>query len=233
MTQFFRWESSILEKQEKTRKLILGLAAIVIVVVALVLGVVWLRSGGSFSTQMVASSTQMIASSTRTQATCQSVKQVGKGEFYLPIVDRNGPTGKYLDLSSYRCKVIVLEFMGPWCPPCQQVVPAMETLYEQYADKGVVFIAVVVPWSPSHSNYTNVDLTEFLSKYNSSLTYVLDSKGVAVSMYNPAGLPSLFVISKSGAILGSYVASGSASTEVGSPNVAKDIDKALSEPEPA
>jgi thiol-disulfide isomerase/thioredoxin len=213
------------KQEKKTRKLIVGLAAVVIVVVAVIAGVVWLRTEGS--------STQTIASLTQTQATCKSVKQVGRGEFYLPIVDRNGLTGKYLDLSKYRCKVVVLEFMGPWCPPCQQMVPAMETLYRQYADKGVVFIAVVIPWSPSHSNYTNVDITEFLSKYNSSLTYVLDSKGAAASMYNPAGLPALFVISKSGAIYGSYVASGSTGTEVGSPNVAKDIDKALSEPEPA
>lgn len=205
-----------MQKQEKTRKVVLGVAVIVVAVVALVAGFVWLRYQAS----------QTIASSTQTPATCKSVKQVGKGEFVLPIVDRNGPTGKYLDLSDYRCKVVVLEFMGPWCTPwCVDLVPAMETLYKQYADKGVVFIAVAEPWNP---HYQNVGITEFLAKYPSNLTYVDDSKGTIESVYNVTSLPTLFVISKSGTIYGTYVGSGWAS----SLSVAKDIDKALSEPEP-
>jgi len=208
-----------LQKQEKTRKVVLGLAVIVVVVVALVAGVVWLRSRAS---------SQTLASSTQALATCQSVKKMGKGEFTLPIVDRNGLTGKSLDLSNYRCKVVVLEFMGPWCPPCEKVVPTMETLYKQYANKGVVFIAVVWPWDPQiNADYQNVSITQFLNEHNSSLTYVVDSRRSLSHMYNITGVPTLFVLSKSGPISATYVGVEGASV------VAKDIDEALSEPEPA
>jgi thiol-disulfide isomerase/thioredoxin len=206
-----------LQKQEKTRKVVLAVAVIAVAVVALVAGVVWMRYQTS----------QTIASST--QATCKSVKQVGKGEFVLPIVDRNGLTGRKLDLSNYRCKVVVLEFMGPWCPPCQELVPGMETLYNQYAGKGVVFIAVVWPYDPKvNAHYQDVSITQFLNDHNSSLTYVLDSGRTLADTYNVTSVPTLFVISKSGTIYGTYVGSGPAS----SPDVAKDIDEALSEPEP-
>jgi hypothetical protein len=44
--------------------------------------------------------------------------QIGLGDFVLPVVDRNGLTGKYLTLSDFQGKVIALEFMAPWCPHC-------------------------------------------------------------------------------------------------------------------
>lgn len=54
--------------------------------------------------------------------------EMGMGDFVLPIVDRNGLTDKNLTLSDFRGKVIALEFMAPWCPPCQQLLPFMESL---------------------------------------------------------------------------------------------------------
>ena len=216
------WESSVLQKQEKTRKVVLGLAVIVIVAVALLFVVVWLPNRASSPATVTPTIQGALG-------TCKSTQQMGKGEFVLPIVDRNGFTGKNLDLSDFRCKVIVLEFMGPWCPPCQQSVSALETLYKQYADKGVVFIAVAEPWNPSMTHYQNVGITEFLAKYPSSLTYVDDSKGTIASLYNVTELPMLFILSKSGPMRATY----STGEGVSSPSVAKDIDEALSEPEPA
>jgi hypothetical protein len=108
----------------------------------------------------------------------------------------------------------------------------METLYNQYAEKGVVFIAVAVPWPPSHPEYHNVSITEFLSQYNSSLTYVVDSKGTVASVYNVRFVPTLFVLSKSGPICGNYTG-GAKDLEGLMPSIENNIDKALSEPEPA
>jgi len=110
----------------------------------------------------------------------------------------------------------------------------LETLYQQYDSKGVIFIAVALPWSSSHPEYQNVSITEFLSKYNSSLTYVYDSAYTASSMYDVKFVPTLFVLSKGGPVYGTYGGEdGVEDTEILMSSVAKDIDKALSEPEPA
>lgn len=125
---------------------------------------------------------------------------MGMGDFTLPIVDRDGLTGKNLTLSDFRGKVIVLEFMVPWCPDCWNLVPFMESLYNNYTKRGVVFIAVDIAWKPDLSRYWNVTITQFLNEYNSSLTYVYDSGSMVSNMYNIRWVPTLVVLSKSGAV---------------------------------
>ncbi len=148
--------------------------------------------------------------------------EAGKGEFTLPIFDRNGLTNQTLTLSDFKCRVVVLEFMAPWCPPCWQAVPAIESLHNQYADKGVVFIAVAVPWPPT-AHYEDVTLTQFLNKYNSSLTYVYDSTGQVTKTYGVQEVPTLFVLSKNGSVNATYAGAD----PIASNSVAKAIDQAL------
>jgi hypothetical protein len=101
----------------------------------------------------------------------------------------------------------------------------MENLYKKYVNSSVVFIAVVQPWRPSFSRYQNVSITQFLSKYPSSLTYVVDStEGKVAAMYSVGGWPVFLVLSKTGAIY--YRNTGElSSADIG--NVQKAIDEAL------
>lgn len=125
--------------------------------------------------------------------------QIGMGDFVLPIVTRDGLTGKSLTLSDFLGKVIVLEFMASWCPPCGQLAPFMERLYNQYANQQVVFISVEVGWPPC-CGHKNVTITQFLNMHNSSLTYLYDADNRVTNMYSIESVPTLFVISKTGAI---------------------------------
>jgi thiol-disulfide isomerase/thioredoxin len=136
--------------------------------------------------------------------------QIGKGDFTLPIVDRDGLTGKTLTLSGFLGNVIVLEFMGAWCPPCQQLTPTLESLYKQFAAEGVVFVAVAEPWNAEwNAHYQNVTIEQFLSEYNSSLTYVLDSSDWQVgTMYGVPSVPTLFVLYKNGTVESTYNGAG-------------------------
>jgi thiol-disulfide isomerase/thioredoxin len=139
---------------------------------------------------------------------------VVEGDFTLPIVGAKGLTGSNLTLSSFRGNVIVLEFMRPSCPFSQKAAPFMEKLYEQYAKKGVVFIAIAGRWDSSPAA-----VAEFIQRYNSSLTYVYDSTGEVFQMYAVKAVPTLFVLSKSGAVSSSYL--GAPSYDI----IAKAIDE--------
>lgn len=60
-------------------------------------------------------------------------------------------TGATIKLSSYRGKVVVLNFWGSWCPPCRDEAPTLAVLDEQYGPKGVAFLGDDVADTPTNA----------------------------------------------------------------------------------
>jgi cytochrome c biogenesis protein CcmG, thiol:disulfide interchange protein DsbE len=48
-----------------------------------------------------------------------------------------------ISLESYRGKVVLLNFWGPWCPPCRLEVPALEKLQDAFKGRVVIIGATV------------------------------------------------------------------------------------------
>jgi thiol-disulfide isomerase/thioredoxin len=51
-------------------------------------------------------------------------------------------TGSAYDWSLTHGHVVVLDFWGSWCGPCNGEQPALDTLAKQWMPKGVVFLGV-------------------------------------------------------------------------------------------
>jgi thiol-disulfide isomerase/thioredoxin len=51
-------------------------------------------------------------------------------------------TGAKLSTASYRGKVVVLNYWGSWCGPCQTETPDLKAAWTQLAPKGVVFLGL-------------------------------------------------------------------------------------------
>jgi hypothetical protein len=90
----------------------------------------------------------------------------------------------------------------------------MEKLYNEFAAKGVVFVAVAEPLgSDAAGHYRNVTMTEFFSNHTTSLTYVIDRLGWQVgSLWGVQSVPTLFIVSKAGSIVANYTGSGNICT---------------------
>jgi thiol-disulfide isomerase/thioredoxin len=64
-------------------------------------------------------------------------------DFSLPQLD-----GKPLKLSTYRGKVVLLDFWATWCDPCREEIPHFVQLQNQYASQGLQVIGVSMDDSP-------------------------------------------------------------------------------------
>lgn len=127
-------------------------------------------------------------------------------DFTLPVVGPNGPTGQKITLSSFRGKVVLLEFMVPWCPHCQNMAPVLERLYQQYGPQNVVFLSVSASWpqTPGGPPASANDAAKFIQDYHSSWTYVYDSSNSVFNMYGVNSTPTFFVIGKNGQVAATY-----------------------------
>src|SRR5690348_11728300 len=59
--------------------------------------------------------------------------------------------GKPFKLSDQVGKVVVINFWASWCGPCRDEAPALESLWEQYKGKDVVFLGVTYADDPKDS----------------------------------------------------------------------------------
>ena len=122
-----------------------------------------------------------------------------------PDFTANDKDGRPVKLSDYKGKVVVLDFWATWCGPCQMSLPHTTKVAKQYADKGVVVLAVNVwdtpqafqGWLPQHPEY-------------GSLHFAIDPeasqpKGIATGLYGVSGIPTQYVIGKDGRIVKSIV----------------------------
>lgn len=163
----------------------------------------------SFSQPSHATSTSQLSASTA------ATSQIGAPDFTLPVVGPNGLTGNTVSLSSFRGRVVLLEFMEPWCPHCQNMEPVLENLYQQYGAHNVVFLTVAGPWQGATAD----DTATFIRDHNSGWVYVYDASGSVFKMYDITGTPTFFIIGKGGSVAADY------SGEVPSDTIAADLNR--------
>jgi thiol-disulfide isomerase/thioredoxin len=101
-------------------------------------------------------------------------------------------SGKAHTLSSYRGKVVVLDFWATWCGPCVKTMPEIQTLYDKFKGRGVEVFGVNA-WEESNSP------VYFKEK---GYTYGLLLNGETITKsYRVSNLPTIYVIGNKGEII--------------------------------
>jgi len=121
-------------------------------------------------------------------------------DFELQVVGPNGLTGETVKLSSFRGKVVFLEFMESWCGACQEVAPAVESIRWDYEPRGVVFISV----AGTHRGANAESTAAFIKEYQVQWTYVLDSDNTVFTKYKVEATPTFFILDRNGVIVSTY-----------------------------
>ncbi|WP_018131950.1 thiol-disulfide oxidoreductase ResA [Effusibacillus pohliae] len=107
------------------------------------------------------------------------------------LADLNGRTVSLHDLKG---KVVLLNFWGSWCDPCREEMPALETAYKQYKDKGFTVVGVNIAES-------RVTAKGFTDRFGVTFPVLLDSdRDVTLNRYKVGPIPTSFLIDKQGRV---------------------------------
>lgn len=123
------------------------------------------------------------------------------GQHPAPEVDHVAPDftlpdleGNQISLSTYKGRVVLLNFWATWCPPCRLEMPTMEKAYRKYRDKGFEVVAVSVDAGPKSS------VKSFLRELGLSFQVLLDPDMETLRAYRGFSLPMTVVIDRQGVI---------------------------------
>ena len=109
--------------------------------------------------------------------------------------------GETVSLSSFKNKVVVLDFWATWCMPCRASFPEMQVLLNKYKeDSEVVFLFIDV-WEKKSPQKMQEIATKFIKDNNYSFNVLLDVNDKVIKDYKVESIPAKFVIDKKGNIV--------------------------------
>ena len=100
-----------------------------------------------------------------------------------------------------------MNFWATWCGPCQQEMPDIQELYENYNQNNddLVILGVANPRSaeyPNNQDITQEEITQFLSSGNYTYPTVMDTTGSVFAAYGITSFPTTFMIDRDGNVFG-------------------------------
>jgi len=109
-------------------------------------------------------------------------------DFTLQTAD--GGTVRLADLKG---KPVFINFWATWCEPCREEMPAMQAVYDQYKDRGLVILAIDMEEDQRR-------VQRWIEQGGYTFTFLLDSEGEQVKRYNINSSPTSYFVSPDGVI---------------------------------
>jgi peroxiredoxin len=112
--------------------------------------------------------------------------------------------GEEVSLRSLRGKVVILNVWATWCYPCIKEMPTLQHAYQLLRAEGLEVVAVSVD-APIGSldpvGNPGGDVPAFVKEFGLTFTVLRDPERKIDSTFGLIGLPSTFVIDRSGTIV--------------------------------
>lgn len=111
-------------------------------------------------------------------------------DFTLPTLD-----GGEVTLSDLRGQVVAINLWTSWCPPCREEMPAIEQVYGQYREEGLVVLGLNSTFQDDEEAAAS-----FVRELGLTFPILLDRTGAASRRYQLQALPTTYFVDRQGII---------------------------------
>lgn len=96
-----------------------------------------------------------------------------------------------IELPQYRGKVVIVDFWASWCVPCRRSFPWLNSMYEKYADDGLVIIGV-------NLDLERTEAEAFLEEFPANFQIYFDESKDLAREFDVVAMPSSFILGRDG-----------------------------------
>jgi thiol-disulfide isomerase/thioredoxin len=114
-------------------------------------------------------------------------------DFTLPQLN-----GQPLTLSSFRGKIVLLDFWATWCVPCRAETPHFVELQQKYGDRGLQIIGISMDDSPD-------PVGPFVKQFQVNYPIVMGTAKTGEQYGGILGMPIAFLIDREGHIVSKHI----------------------------
>ena len=117
-----------------------------------------------------------------------------------PAYSTRGLKGDTLAVRALKGKVVLLNVWATWCVPCEQEMPAIETLHRAFADSGLIIVAVSID-EPGN----DATVQRFVESHRLHFTIARDPARRIERVFHTVGVPNTFLIDRNGRIARKWI----------------------------
>jgi len=114
----------------------------------------------------------------------------GAPDFTLPAVD-----GTMFRMSDHAGDVVIIDFWATWCPPCQEMIPVLKKLHNDYSEKGLVVLGVSLDKEGLEV------LGPFVHRHMIPYSVVMGDDGIVSAFGGITTIPTLYIVDRKGRLV--------------------------------
>lgn len=119
-----------------------------------------------------------------------------------PHIAARGLDNREIALKDYAGKVVLLDFWATWCKPCEKLMPGLQRLSDQYAEKGLVVLGVSIDEDKDAAE----KVQKFIEKKKITYPVLLDVlEEPAWAAFHVKAIPAMFLIDRQGNVVGRWL----------------------------